>query len=1228
MRKNFTKLALPGILCLLLSFTGLAQTYTLDWGSSFSPSWSAGATSGTATNVNGSGRNVSVNMAFTGSGNIFLSNYPQVNNNNSSASVFQVQNSTDAIQVGIDLANKSSYLTITFTFSAPVQNLNFGISDIDGPAAGSTFTYLDSVRVSGTGANGNLIPATVKYNNASTVVNVNTAGQASANEANGANVTSTAQNTSAQDGTVFFSFTGQALTSVTIVYTSKSIAPVANDPSSEAMAIGNLKFDNAVAPVTANINDLVLGNTLGAVDIADLTATDDESIASYTLVSLPAVAAGVLQYFNGTAYVNATAGLSLTTSQAASLRFDPAASFSGSASFSFSATDNRGLTSNTSTFTIPIEPVAQPTANNIVADEFNSGMPATSIPPVSAAAANGTIASYTIQTIPAAAQGILYLCNTTCAAVIAGQSITPADASKLRFDPAADFLGNATFSYFATSNSGTISNTASYTIPVSNRAPVANTILSQIINNTAAATQLPALTGADADGTIGSFAITSLPTAAQGILYLCNPSCAAVTAGQTISPANAANLQFDPAAGFTGTVRFNYTVTDNSGNTSQAAVYNIPVKGAANINLPPYADNASAPPMLNSYGNTQIPGLAVRDADGSITSYTIESIPAVAQGLLSYCSNGTEPCTGTVTNINGVVSLSPAQMATLKFDPAPGFTGTAVFTYHGTDNSGNKSNTAFYSIPVSNIAPVAGTVITSVMSNTYGQTALPQLSAFELNSIASYTITSIPAAGAGTLSLCNPGCVAVTAGQAIAAADIAKLSFDPAAGFTGNADFSYTVVDNNGASASGSFIIPVTSSTIPAGLPPVAVNKTAAAIANTASNVSISALTATDGDGTISSYTILSIPASSEGVLSLCSPSCTPVSAGQVISSANAANLSFTPAAGYEGQVFFNFTARDNSGKTSNVAAYAIPVTGSAPRSGAIQAAPISPSAGPSVITSLNATDADGTIASYTITSLPPASAGILSLCNPSCTPVSIGQVISAADAGKLSFNPVASYKGYYTQFNFVATDNSGNISNMSSYTIPMFAGSTLPVKLVSFTATAQDRIAALKWTTESEIGFSRFVIERSLNGSEFHTIGSVAARGGNNLAQYIHTDDLSGIASAKVYYRLRMVDLDGSQAYSHIAVIHLQEKALAFTIAPNPVRTEIMLQMAVPFNTKATISIIDQLGQTIYTEQRKIAAGTAHLSLGQAARFANGSYMVQITTDTSRIVKRLLIQH
>jgi hypothetical protein len=161
------------------------------------------------------------------------------------------------------------------------------------------------------------------------------------------------------------------------------------------------------------------------------------------------------------------------------------------------------------------------------------------------------------------------------------------------------------------------------------------------------------------------------------------------------------------------------------------------------------------------------------------------------------------------------------------------------------------------------------------------------------------------------------------------------------------------------------FTIPVTAtSTIQR--PPLANNITAGTINSSASATSIPPLLASDYDGVVTAYTIVTIPSAADGVLSL---SGTPVIAGQVLTPAEINQLQFDPASKFVGNSSFTYTATDNSSLVSNTALYTIPVENKPPVATNIKT--VAPFNGPAAaIIPLSGTDADGTIASFTITAL------------------------------------------------------------------------------------------------------------------------------------------------------------------------------------------------------------------------------------------------------------------
>lgn len=233
-------------LALFLAGSATAQTYTMDWGSSFSPVLSAPTTGATALSVGGSIVNFTFSIAISGSGSL-QSPYPRVNNNNSNGADFQVQGSTDAIEIDQDLGNKTSSSVTTFTFSSSVTNLTFSIADIDFPGGGTPYDYQDQVTVTGVGPSGALVPTLTEWNPAASIVNI-TGNTATANSGSGGgNVSSLAQGSPAQNGTVIVDFGSNIVTSVVITYGNVNSANVRNNPRLQAIAIGNISFQRAIS---------------------------------------------------------------------------------------------------------------------------------------------------------------------------------------------------------------------------------------------------------------------------------------------------------------------------------------------------------------------------------------------------------------------------------------------------------------------------------------------------------------------------------------------------------------------------------------------------------------------------------------------------------------------------------------------------------------------------------------------------------------------------------------------------------------------------------------------------------------------------------------------------------------------------------------------------------------------------------------------------------------------
>lgn len=122
-----------------------------------------------------------------------------------------------------------------------------------------------------------------------------------------------------------------------------------------------------------------------------------------------------------------------------------------------------------------------------------------------------------------------------------------------------------------------------------------------------------------------------------------------------------------------------------------------------------------------------------------------------------------------------------------------------------------------------------------------------------------------------------------------------------------------------------------------------------------------------------------------------------------------------------------------------------------------------------------------------------------------------------------------------------------------------LYEGAPLPVELMGLAASATANGTLLNWSTASEQGSSHFQIERSGNASSFDSIGTVPATGNSDAVKHYSFLDKS-TSGATRYYRLKMVDTDGSTAYSNTIAIQPQRQSINIRVFPNPVTDRMVI--------------------------------------------------------------------
>lgn len=183
-------------------------------------------------------------------------------------------------------------------------------------------------------------------------------------------------------------------------------------------------------------------------------------------------------------------------------------------------------------------------------------------------------------------------------------------------------------------------------------------------------------------------------------------------------------------------------------------------------------------------------------------------------------------------------------------------------------------------------------------------------------------------------------------------------------------------------------------------------------------------------------------------------------------------------------------------------------------------------------------------------------------------------------------------------------------VANFSEWTIAI-VDTPLPVELTKFEGQNVNGEASLKWKTMTEINSDYFEIQKSIDGIEFGLVDRIEAAGNsNNIKTYEWTDTTPLINTS--FYRLKIVDFDGSFEYSYVVVIHPQIVD-QISVYPNPTSDYLYIET----NNSFTYSLYNQSGQLIQF-------GPINGEKIDLSHLSTGTYYIMIGNDElMKIMKR-----
>jgi hypothetical protein len=188
-----------------------------------------------------------------------------------------------------------------------------------------------------------------------------------------------------------------------------------------------------------------------------------------------------------------------------------------------------------------------------------------------------------------------------------------------------------------------------------------------------------------------------------------------------------------------------------------------------------------------------------------------------------------------------------------------------------------------------------------------------------------------------------------------------------------------------------------------------------------------------------------------------------------------------------------------------------------------------------------------------------------------------------------------------------------------------------LPVDWLFFEAKkVSNNAAILNWGTATEINSLGFEIEQAestLGLPEFKMIGFVDSRGTPATGAY-YSYDVTNLTPGVHYFRLRQIDIDGSEEYSEIRAVVITGSTSEFKIYPTLVNPDNqVLYLYSPEEENIIVEMFSMLGQeavTLYTG--KVSKNSLNKISLNTERFTSGHYVVRVRTDQRIFTQKISI--
>ncbi len=199
-------------------------------------------------------------------------------------------------------------------------------------------------------------------------------------------------------------------------------------------------------------------------------------------------------------------------------------------------------------------------------------------------------------------------------------------------------------------------------------------------------------------------------------------------------------------------------------------------------------------------------------------------------------------------------------------------------------------------------------------------------------------------------------------------------------------------------------------------------------------------------------------------------------------------------------------------------------------------------------------------------------------------------------------------------------------VNSFSPFTLASLSGlNALPVELLSFEAEAEENTVNVRWETIHESNNKGFQLERSFDGLEFELIASLDPLNSNSgINQYSWLDAPERFGN--IYYRLRQIDLDGTENVYKPVSVYLEGNKDWITVFPNPIYNgKVFLNPRIDADVQIELSIYNESGSVVFNEKVDWTPNDGRIQ--KQLDLPPGAYIMDLRSSKGRHFQRMIFR-